>query len=215
MATFVWGDDMILASGSPRRSELLGRLGFELTIIPADIDESRKDGEHPTDLVHRLACEKAHHVYDLCGVGEDGFLLAADTIVWMNDEALGKPEDDDDARDMLRELSGRVHHVSTGVCILKRDDNQPLLEESFVETTDVHFYELTQSQIESYVQGGEYEGKAGAYAIQGTGRLLVQRIEGDYDNVVGLPVSRVARVMAALGNDNDHLLERLLEERNA
>ncbi|MBQ9315714.1 MAG: septum formation protein Maf [Atopobiaceae bacterium] len=208
---------MILASGSPRRRELLGALGFDLTIRPADIDELRLPGEHPRELVKRLAHEKAHHVLDTNGVGDDGFLLAADTIVWMGDEALGKPANREEAAAMLRELSGRTHHVSTGVCIICADERGSLGESSFVETTDVHFYDLTDEQIAAYVSSGECDDKAGAYAIQGTGRLLVSGITGDYDNVVGLPTCRVVREMARLGgqgHDRD-LLSTLLEERNA
>lgn len=207
---------MILASASPRRSELLGRLGFPLQIVPADIDEQRQDGEHPRDLVLRLAREKAAHVAQLVGVGDDGYLLAADTIVWMGDEALGKPADEADAAAMLAELSGRTHHVSTGVCIIYQPDGGEAREASFVETTDVTFYELTKGQIDAYVRSGECADKAGAYAIQGTGRLLVKGIEGDYDNVVGLPTCRVVREMAQLGGTHESdLVEHLLEERNA
>ena len=208
---------MILASASPRRRELLGALGFDLTILPADIDETRRPDEHPKDLVRRLAYEKAHHVLASSGAGEDGFLVAADTIVWMGDEALGKPADREDAACMLRALSGKTHHVSTGVCVIRVDADESVSESSFVETTDVHFYDLTDEQIAAYVRSGECDDKAGAYAIQGTGRLLVQGITGDYDNVVGLPTCRVVREMARIGGfeRDDDLLSRLLEERNA
>lgn len=194
----------------------MSKLGFKLRIVPADIDESRLPGEHPRDLVCRLAHEKALHVYDLEGVGKDGYLLAADTIVWMADEALGKPADDAEAAAMLAELSGRTHHVSTGVCIIYQGNGGERQVASFVETTDVTFYELTKGQIDAYVRSGECSDKAGAYAIQGTGRLLVKGIEGDYDNVVGLPTCRVVREMARLSaTGEDNLVERLLEERNA
>ncbi|MBR3236051.1 MAG: septum formation protein Maf [Atopobiaceae bacterium] len=208
---------MILASASPRRRELLERLGFTLTIVPADIDETRRAGEHPASLVKRLAYEKAHHVFDHAGVGADGFLLAADTIVWMQDKALGKPANNADAKSMLSALSGATHHVSTGVCLMYQTPEGNLRESNFVETTDVTFYELTDAQIAAYVSSGECADKAGAYAIQGTGRLLVQGIEGDYDNVVGLPTCRVVREMALLSEQSmhDNLLLRLLEERNA
>lgn len=208
---------MILASASPRRRELLARLGFDLDIRPADIDEARLEGEHPRELVGRLAREKARHVHAAHGVGEDGFLLAADTIVWMGDEALGKPADEADARAMLRELSGRTHHVSTGVCILHQGAGGALGESSFVETTDVTFYELTEAQIDAYVRSGECADKAGAYAIQGTGRLLVRGIRGDYDNVVGLPTCHVIREMARLvaTQPETDLLTKLLEVKNA
>lgn len=202
---------MILASASPRRQELLGQLGFALDVCPADIDETRLPHEHPKDLVQRLAREKAHHVYGLRGVGEDGFLLAADTIVWMGEEALGKPSDDADAQAMLRSLSGRTHHVSTGVCVLYQTPGQQLREASFVDTTDVRFHELTDAQIAAYVSSGECTDKAGAYAIQGFGRLLVAGIAGDYGNVVGLPTCRVVREMAQLcDNEGEELIIRLL-----
>ncbi len=207
---------MILASASPRRSELLGRLGFELEIVPADIDESRIEGEHPRALVQRLAHEKAWHVANGRGFDADGLLLAADTIVWMGSDALGKPHGEEDARNMLRELSGKTHHVSTGVSILAVQHDGKVGESSFVETTDVTFCELTEGQIAAYVRSGECMDKAGAYAIQGTGSLLVAGIAGDYDNVVGLPTNRVVREMAKLKiNGGTDLLEQLLEERNA
>ncbi|MDI9591341.1 MAG: Maf family protein [Acidobacteriota bacterium] len=192
---------MILASASPRRSELLGELGLSLRVCPADIDERQLPGEHPQDLVRRLAREKARHVHERHGVGEDGFLLAADTIVWMGDEALGKPADETDARAMLRALSGRTHQVSTGVCLLCQPPGSACLESSFVDTTSVTFHDLTDGQIDAYVSSGECAGKAGSYAIQGIGRLLVRGIAGDYGNVVGLPTCRVVREM-------QHLRER-------
>ena len=193
-------------------------LGFELEILPADIDETRQAGEHPRDLVQRLAHEKARHVLESHGIGLDGFLLAADTIVWMGDEALGKPADAEDACRMLRELSGRTHHVSTGVSLLYQGKaGTEVREASFVETTDVTFHELTDAQIAAYARSGECSDKAGAYAIQGTGRLLVSGINGDYANVVGLPVCRVVREMAALSGDNSEqdIVERLLEVAHA
>ena len=209
---------MILASASPRRRELLEDLGFELEILPADIDETRLDGEHPRDLVQRLAHEKAWHVLETNGLDADDYLLAADTIVWMGEEALGKPADDEDARNMLRELSGKTHHVSTGVSLLHRGaEGATVREASFVETTDVSFHELTEAQVAAYVRSGECADKAGAYAIQGTGRLLVSGIRGDYANVVGLPVCRVVREMALLsaGDCEQDIVERLLEVAHA
>lgn len=215
---------MILASASPRRRELLGQLGFELEVRPADVDETRRTGEHPRELVSRLARTKARAVFEAEGTGTDGLLLAADTIVWMGDEALGKPSDAADARAMLHELSGRTHHVSTGVSVLYQAPGWTLRERSFVETTDVTFFELTDAQIDAYVSSGECADKAGAYAIQGAGRLLVRGISGDYDNVVGLPVCRVVRAISTLVEEGGvgagatapaPLLERLLEEHHA
>lgn len=176
--------------------------GIYLHIRPADIDETRHVGESPVELVERLAREKAHTAF---GNHEDyvrdASLLGADTIVWTDDgEVLGKPRDPADACRMLRDLSGRTHHVSTGVCIMidPWPAEEPPLETSFVETTDVTFYELTDSEIAAYVATGEPLDKAGAYGIQGTGRLLVRRIEGDYHNVVGLPIARVVRELNRL-----------------
>ncbi|HJA28527.1 MAG TPA: septum formation protein Maf [Candidatus Olsenella pullicola] len=199
---------MILASQSPRRRELLAEAGFELTIAPADIDETRRPGEKPVDLVLRLAAEKAEAARaNLSHVPADGFLVAADTIVWMGDEALGKPRDASDAARMLRELSGHTHEVSTGVCAMRLSpDGSELARAHFVETTDVTFWELTDSEIEAYVATGEPLDKAGAYGIQGAGRLLVRGIKGDYPNVVGLPIARLVRELGRLVCDEGDLV---------
>lgn len=198
---------MILASQSPRRRELLEAAGFELTVVPASIDEARRAGEGPVALVERLAREKAAAVADRLGDEAGGEpVVAADTIVWTDDGAvLGKPADDADAARMLRELSGRTHHVSTGVCLVAPGGER----RSFVETTDVTFWELTDAQIEAYVKSGEPADKAGSYGIQGAGRMLVRGIRGDYENVVGLPVARLVRELSELlGADGDDLVAR-------
>ena len=191
---------MILASQSPRRRELLADAGFELKILPADIDEERLPGESPVELVGRLATQKAEAVREtLDHAPADGLLVAADTIVWMGDEALGKPAGPADATRMLRELSGRTHHVSTGVCAMRLFPTcEPLTCVSFVETTDVTFWELTEAEISAYVETGEPLDKAGAYGIQGAGRLLVRGVDGDYSNVVGLPIARLVRELGGL-----------------
>ena len=203
---------MILASQSPRRRELLSEAGFDLDIRPADIDEARLPGESPMELVARLAAEKAEAARaTLDASPSDGLLVAADTIVWMGDEALGKPEGPEDAARMLRELSGRTHHVSTGVCVLRlAGDGSAAAQASFVETTDVTFWELTDAEIAAYVSTGEPLDKAGAYGIQGAGRLLVERIDGDYSNVVGLPVARLVReVTRLMGDEKDYVAEAI------
>lgn len=203
---------MILASQSPRRRELLSEAGFELEIRPADIDEARLDGESPVELVARLASQKAEAARSaLDHVPADGLLVAADTIVWMGSEALGKPADELDAARMLRELSGRTHHVSTGVCAMRlASDASALSAVTFVETTAVTFWELTEAEILAYVATGEPMDKAGAYGIQGAGRVLVSGIEGDYANVVGLPVSRLLRELGGLaGNDIDYVADAI------
>lgn len=190
---------MILASASPRRFELLSACGFEVEVVPADVDETRLPGESATALVERLAGAKARAVArDMAFEGEE-LLVAADTIVWdESGDVLGKPADADDAARMLRLLSGRTHHVSTGVCVGVCYGSGTWLHRSFVETTDVTFFELTDAQIEAYVQSGEPMDKAGAYGIQGLGRALVSGIVGDYPNVVGLPVGRVLRELGEL-----------------
>ena len=195
---------MILASQSPRRRELLAELGYALTILPADIDETPKADESPEELVDRLARGKAEASRRISAEERlsdaDGLLVAADTIVWDDDgRVLGKPSDEEDARRMLRALAGQVHHVSTGCCVIALGkDNSAARSASFVVTTDVEFWPLNETQIEAYVATGEPMDKAGAYGIQGKGRLLVRGIRGDYFSVVGLPVSRLAREIEAL-----------------
>lgn len=185
---------MILASQSPRRSELLGRIGIAPIVRPTDIDETRRPDELPCDLVVRLAENKAYACLDGMTETIDDVVLAADTVVWTEDTVLGKPKDAEDAMAMLRSLSGRSHHVSTGVALIAPDGR----ETSFVETTTVTFHELTEEEVAAYVSSGEPMDKAGSYGIQGLGSLLVQGIEGDYDNVVGLPLARVVRELDLL-----------------
>lgn len=197
---------MYLASQSPRRRQLLEAAGFSLTIVPADIDETRQEGETPTHLVERLARQKAEATRgSLAGRATEDVLLAADTIVWTEDgDVLGKPVDVKAACAMLQELSGRTHHVSTGVCLMHLDPTaKALATRSFVETTRVSFFDLTDEEIRAYVASGEPMDKAGAYGIQGRGRLLVSGIEGDWANVVGLPVARVVRELEALFGRRD------------
>lgn len=197
---------MYLASQSPRRRQLLEAAGFSLTIVPADIDETRQEGETPTHLVERLARQKAEATRgSLAGRATEDVLLAADTIVWTEDgDVLGKPVDEKAACAMLQELSGRTHHVSTGVCLMHLDPTaKALATRSFVETTRVSFFDLTDEEIRAYVASGEPMDKAGAYGIQGRGRLLASGIEGDWANVVGLPVARVVRELEALFGRRD------------
>ncbi len=194
---------MILASQSPRRKQLLEELGYSLQILPADIDETPKYGETPTDLVGRLSREKAEASRALAqsqGLTDtEGLLVAADTIVWHEGVVLGKPKDAAGARAMLRDLSSKTHHVSTGCTLIQLDSAGRAQEtRTFVETCDVEFWPLTDAQIDAYVATGEPMDKAGAYGIQGLGRVLVKGIRGDYYTVVGLPVSRLYREIAQL-----------------
>ena len=190
---------MILASQSPRRIELMREAGYGCRVIPADIDETPFQDEHPRTLVERLARAKAAAV--AASSAEPGeIVVAADTIVTHDGKILGKPKDPDDARRMLRELSGRTHEVVTGVALVRTGTPAPDgshradVSESFISVTEVTFYDLSDEQIERYVATGEPLDKAGAYGIQGVGgRMLVKGISGDFYNVIGLPIARVAR----------------------
>ncbi len=165
--------------------------GYDARIIPADIDESALPGEGPFELVERLARAKAEAV--ATGHAEPGeTVVAADTIVALDGALLGKPSDEADASRMLHALSGTTHQVATGVCIV-RDGGT----ESFVDITDVTFYELRDAEIDAYIATGEPMDKAGAYGIQGKhGRMLVEKIDGDFYNVVGLPIAKVVRALS-------------------
>jgi septum formation protein len=175
--------NLVLASGSPRRSELLARLGVPFDVVPADVDETPLTGERPLELVRRLAVAKAAAV--------DGDpVLAADTTVEVDGEILGKPVDADDARRMLARLSGRSHRVHTGVAV--RRGGQVEVE---VCTTIVTFVPLTGASIDWYLSTGEPFDKAGAYAVQGAGGVFVETIQGSVSNVVGLPLATVARLL--------------------
>jgi septum formation protein len=174
---------LILASGSPRRRELLELLRVPFTVVIPEVDESQQPGERPLALVRRLAVDKAAAV-------EGGLVLAADTIVEVDGEVLGKPADPDDARRMLRRLSGRSHRVHTGVAV--RRGEHVRVETA---TTVVTFVALTAPMIEWYLATGEPFDKAGAYAIQGTGGVFVEAVRGSVSNVVGLPLTSVARLL--------------------
>lgn len=201
---------MILASQSPRRRQLLEEAGFTLQLRPADIDEAARPGEKPQELVSRLATQKAEACRQTLSQGPtDGLLVAADTIVWSPElGVLGKPADANDARRTLGALSGRTHHVSTGVCALLLSPACEVLDAtSFVETTDVTFYDLTEEEIAAYVATGDPMDKAGSYGIQTpAGRLLVKSITGDYDNVVGLPIPHLMRELSRLTHHNNGIL---------
>ena len=173
---------LILASGSPRRKELLGLFGIPFTVRAADIDETMNPAGNPFDEVARLSREKALAVPR----GEDDVVIAADTIVVCNGRVLGKPKSEAQAAEMLTMLSGQAHQVMTG-CTLLRGDRQ----QTFTEVTDLHFRSLSQGEIRRYVATGEPMDKAGAYGIQGGAALFCTRMEGDYNNVMGLPVCRL------------------------
>jgi septum formation protein len=179
---------LILASQSPRRRELLTRAGFPFDVrLPEHpVEEIPRPGERPEAYVRRLSEEKARSVHAEAGE----IILGADTIVVVGDHILEKPSDHRDAARMLRLMSGRDHLVITGICLLR--DGRAQVE---TETTIVHFAELSEIEIVEYVASGEPVDKAGAYGIQGRASKFITRIEGDYPNVVGLPVAHVYRML--------------------
>jgi len=196
---------LVLASASPRRQELLRNASISFTVQPADIDETPLPDEDPSAYVERLAREKALAVWWAC---PHDLVLGADTTVLVNGTMLAKPADPEDAARMLRLLSGRTHQVITGVCLAgptqlankkdeQRTENYELTTSS--ETTLVTFAELSDADIRDYVATGEPMDKAGAYAIQGIASRWIPRIEGDYCNVVGLPVALVCRMLRQQG----------------
>lgn len=176
--------EIILASSSPRRQSLLDNLDICFSTISTNIDESFLPQESPRNAVRRLARLKAERAIPL--LRENCLLIAADTIVVLDGQVMGKPGSKDDALEMLTQLSGRCHEVITAICI--RTAGGCEVED---ETTRVYFRHLSEEEIRAYVASGEPADKAGAYGIQGRGGLLVQRIEGCYFNVVGLPMSRL------------------------
>ena len=206
---------LILASASPRRAELLRAAGYRFDVIPADVDERPRPGEAPHDYVARVATDKAacvaHGHPNAC-------VLGADTTVVVDGTITGKPNDVDEARAMLERLSGRTHEILTGVACWgepaepgsPRSPRQPgkgglggeLGEggETGVEVTEVRFLTLTEAEIEWYLESGEWEGKAGAYAIQGLASRFIDRLHGSYSNVVGLPVTTVTRMLGRFGS---------------
>ena len=182
---------LTLASASPRRAELLSQVGVKYGIQPADIDESEQAGESPLALVTRLAAEKATACQRL---GGDGVILASDTVVVLDDRALGKPRDFNDAATTLAALSGRVHQVMTAVSVLAGSQ-----QKTICVTTNVHFAALTSTQIADYWATGEPADKAGSYGIQGIGGRFVQSIEGSYSAVVGLPLYETVQLLTEFG----------------
>ena len=177
--------DIILASASPRRSELMTLAGFRFDVICADIDEIVPEKALPQEVVMSLALQKAQ------AVAKDhrkSAVVGSDTVVALDGKIFGKPRSEKEAAEMLRSLSGRTHKVYTGVAIVCGEKVT-----SFFEETEVEFYPLTDQEILDYVATGEPMDKAGAYGIQGRGAVLVKRINGDYFNVMGLPISKVYR----------------------
>ena len=176
---------IILASSSPRRKELLQTAGLEFEIHVKDVDESVPEGTPPAEAAKMTATKKAAVIAEEY---KNDIVIGADTIVVAGGKILGKPKDKSDAVNMLKMLSGNEHEVITGVCIFCGGE-----KENFAQISKVKFYQLSDEEIESYVASGEPMDKAGSYGIQGLGCTLVERIKGDYFNIVGLPVAEVCR----------------------
>ncbi|MEO8265695.1 MAG: Maf family protein [Ilumatobacteraceae bacterium] len=184
--------NVVLASASPRRHELLSKTGITFVVRSPDIDESPIDGEQPVDYVRRLASQKAAAAKPAAGE----LIIAADTTVDLDERILGKPLDDREAGEMLRQLSGRTHQVHTGVAVCT--DGQEFVE---VCTTLVTFVALDDPMIEWYIATGEPMDKAGAYALQGAGAALVSSVHGSVSNVIGLPMHVVLDLSRRIGVD--------------
>jgi septum formation protein len=188
---------LVLASGSPRRRDILQQLGVRFRVDVSGIDESMLPGEQPAEHVQRLAREKGLEVRARSSAAPDQpCVLSADTIVLLDNVVYGKPTDDEDALRMLRKLSGRTHHVLTGLALC---DAAGSFEEVSVHTTAVTFRELPETTMRGYVASGEARDKAGAYAIQGLGTGLVREISGSYTNVVGMPAAETLELLFRAG----------------
>jgi septum formation protein len=187
---------LILASGSPRRAEILRNAGFEFDAHATHADETRRPPETAANYVRRVSSAKAYSAAEkIRGKGGRAIVIGADTVVLASGKILGKPADVKEARRMLRLLQGKTHRVLTGLAILSLPDGA---ERHHVETTRVRFRKMSDTEIAGYVATGEPFGKAGAYAIQGIGGRYVTQVEGCYFNVVGLPLARLCELLAAL-----------------
>lgn len=180
---------LILASGSPRRKELLSLFHIPFTVVPADVDETMDPAKAPCEEVARLSAKKARAVKR----EPDDVVIAADTIVVCEGKVLGKPKSEENAYHMLSLLSGRDHQVMTGCTVLRGEKC-----ETFTEVTDLHFRTLSEREIRAYIASGEPMDKAGAYGIQGGAALFCRRMEGDYYNVMGLPVCRLWQTLQSI-----------------
>lgn len=191
---------IVLASTSPRRISLLRQIGMRFTVVTPVEDETSANPD-PKERVMENALAKARSVL---GNVEEGLIVGADTVVYIDERILGKPSSDDEARRMMATLSGRVHRVFTGLAVI---DAESGLEEVSCEETQVHLMELSDEEISRYVESGEPMGKAGAYAIQGLGAVFVDRVVGCFHNVVGLPLSLLWKMIRGMGYDPFSLIE--------
>lgn len=191
---------LLLASASPRRKELLTQAGYTFTVVPANVDETVTPGTPPEQIVMQLARTKAVAVFES---HPQDTVLAADTIVVFQNRILGKPKNEDEAKAMLRLLSGGRHDVYTGFCICHGKETH-----CEAQRTEVEFFPLSEQEIENYVKTGEPMDKAGAYGIQGRGALLVKEISGDFYNVMGLPIGRIYRILRDMQKDTENFYKK-------
>lgn len=188
-----------LASRSPRRSELLARLGFAFGVLELDVPEHREPGEPPEDYVRRVAREKAGAGLLQVVANPGAIVLGADTEVILGDEVFGKPRDADDAADMLRRLSGRTHQVISAVSLVS-----PSREAQVASVSEVTVANLDEDAIADYLATGEWEGKAGAYGIQGHAQVFIEHLSGSFSGVMGLPLFETARLLRSFGISPTH-----------
>ena len=185
-------EHLVLASASPRRAEILRSVNWSFTAVAANVDESARSEEDVSEYVERLACEKAEAVAE---GRASGLVLGADTVVAVGGQVLGKPADAEDARRMLRLLGGRWHEVLTGVALVRAETKEVVVSH---ERTRVRFAAMTDAEIDWYISTNEPTDKAGAYAVQGRAALFIEEIEGDYRNIMGLPVRLVYKLMGEI-----------------
>ncbi|MCH1959307.1 MULTISPECIES: Maf family protein [Romboutsia] len=178
--------NIILASASPRRKEILENINVKFDIVKSDIDEVILEDELPPQVVMRLAFEKS---MDVAKSNQESLVIGADTIVVFNNTILGKPKDKEDARNTIKLLSGNTHEVITGISLINLSANKKIID---YVVSKVKFKDLSEDDINDYINTGESLDKAGAYGIQGYGSLLIEEIQGDYFNIVGLPISKLS-----------------------
>lgn len=188
--------NIVLASASPRRREILENTNIKFDIISSSIDELVLEGESPCHMVMRLAFEKG---IDIASKRKSDLVISADTIVVLDNKVLGKPKDEDEARDMITSLSGKTHQVITGISLINLENNKKIID---YVISNVKFKNLSENDINDYIKTKESLDKAGAYGIQGYGALLVEEIQGDYFNIVGLPVSKLSDLLKIYFNIN-------------
>ena len=181
--------NIILASASPRRKEILENTNVKFKIMASSIEELRLEGESPCQMVMRLAFEKG---IDIASRQKSDLVISADTIVVLDNTVLGKPKDEIEARKMITSLSGRTHQVITGISLINLDNNKKIID---YVISNVKFKNLSEEDINDYIRTKESLDKAGAYGIQGYGALLVEEIQGDYFNIVGFPISKLSDLL--------------------